>query len=92
MGVNRFGHGLTRRHTLSWLPRDRTCPGPPALGRWNQRIEFWLLGQDSNLEPSGYKRPGISSGLGLSLHPLQQTEGRVSGASPESYSRYEQTL
>jgi len=32
MGVNRFGHGLTRRYTLSRLPRDRTCPGPPALG------------------------------------------------------------
>ncbi|HUU37211.1 MAG TPA: recombinase family protein [Candidatus Desulfaltia sp.] len=30
----------------------------------------WLLGQDSNLEPSGYKCPKISSGLGLSLHPL----------------------
>jgi len=29
----------------------------------------WLLGQDSNLQPSGYKRPKISSGLGLSLHP-----------------------
>jgi len=29
----------------------------------------WLLGQDSNLQPSGYKRPRVSSGLGLSLHP-----------------------
>ena len=25
MGVNRFGHGLTRRYTLFWLPWDRTC-------------------------------------------------------------------
>jgi len=55
----------------------------PAVNRHRsarRRIEtgvdgMWLLGQDSNLEPSGYKRPGISSGLGLSLHPLQQTEG-----------------
>ena len=29
----------------------------------------WLPGQDSNLQPSGYKLPDISTGLGLSLHP-----------------------
>ncbi len=28
----------------------------------------WLPGQDSNLQPSGYKPPDISTGLGLSLH------------------------
>ena len=28
----------------------------------------WLPGQDSNLQPSGYKLPDISTGLGLSLH------------------------
>jgi hypothetical protein len=60
--------------------------------RPRQGVEIWLLGQDSNLEPSGYKRPKISSGLGLSLHPLQQTEGRVSGASPGPGSGYELTL
>ena len=60
--------------------------------RTRQGVEIWLLGQDSNLEPSGYKRPKISSGLGLSLHPLQDTEGRVSGASPETASEYELRL
>jgi len=29
----------------------------------------WLPGRDSNPQPSGYKCPRISSGLGLSLHP-----------------------
>jgi len=33
--------------------------------------ENWLLGQDSNLQPIGYKHPKISSGLGLSHHPSQ---------------------
>jgi len=28
----------------------------------------WLPGKDSNLQPSGYKLPDISTGLGLSLH------------------------
>jgi len=34
----------------------------------------WLLGQDSNLEPSGYKRPRVSSGLGLSHHPFRPAD------------------
>jgi len=29
----------------------------------------WLLGLDSNQQPTGYKCPSISTGLGLSLHP-----------------------
>ncbi len=32
-GVNRFGQGLTRSWTFSWLPRprDRTYPDPPGF-------------------------------------------------------------
>jgi hypothetical protein len=37
----------------------------------DRKRKEWLLGQDSNLQPSGYKRPGISPGLGLSLHPAR---------------------
>ena len=35
------------------------------------KLKKWLLGQDSNLQPSGYKNPSISPGLGLSHHPLR---------------------
>jgi hypothetical protein len=55
-------------------------------------IKVWLLGQDSNLEPSGYKRPEISSGLGLSHRPFRRSGLRASGASPESDSGYELAL
>jgi hypothetical protein len=41
----------------------------------------WLLGQDSNLQPAGYKCPGISPGLGLSLHLPHRSGVKVSGAS-----------
>jgi len=48
----------------------------------------WLPGQDSNLQPIGYKGPGISPGLGLSLHPFPLLgRTRVSGASPAPYGR-----
>jgi len=36
-------------------------------GATQRRI--WLPGQDSNLQPCGYKRPFLSEGLGLSHHP-----------------------
>jgi hypothetical protein len=52
----------------------------------------WLLGQDSNLQPSGYKRPKISSGLGLSLHPSRTVGLRVPGASPGGCPEYELAL
>jgi len=56
------------------------------------KSQNWLLGQDSNLQPSGYKSPKISFRLGLSHHPLRLTEGRVSGASPGLIPEYELTL
>jgi len=52
----------------------------------------WLLGQDSNLQPSGYKCPRISPGLGLSHHPRQLPDGRVPGASPGLSPEYEPKL
>ncbi len=42
----------------------------------------WLLGQDSNLQPSGYKRPEISLGLGLSHRPSRLRGDGAPGASP----------
>ncbi len=36
----------------------------------------WLPGEDSNLRPAGYKCPGISTGLGLSLRPPVSRVGR----------------
>ena len=56
-----------------------------AQWRWGKKSKIerrlWLPGQDSNLQPIGYKGPGVSSGLGLSLHPSPEG-ARVSGASP----------
>jgi len=46
----------------------------------NGHFENWLLGQDSNLQPAGYKCPGISPGLGLSLHLPHRSGVKVSGA------------
>ena len=37
----------------------------------------WLPGQDSNLQPSGYKLPDISIGPGLSLHPASRMSGAM---------------
>ncbi len=33
----------------------------------------WLPGQDSNLRPIGYEFPDISTGLGLSHHPPEES-------------------
>ena len=65
------------KRTMGFIPRRLALNG----NRRNQRIKLWLLGQDSNLQPSGYKRPGISSRLGLSLHPSRTIGLRVPGAS-----------
>jgi site-specific DNA recombinase len=40
--------------------------------------EIWLPGQDSNLQPRGYKGPRVSTGLGLS-HPLRRPIGARRG-------------
>jgi len=37
----------------------------------------WLPGQDSNLQPSGYKLPDISIGPGLSLRPASRMSGAM---------------
>ena len=51
-------------------------------GKWRRlALELnKLLGQDSNLQPAGYKCPGISPGLGLSLHLPHRSGVKVSGA------------
>jgi hypothetical protein len=38
----------------------------------------WLPGQDSNLQPRGYKGPRVSTGLGLS-HPRRRPAGTRRG-------------
>jgi hypothetical protein len=82
------------RNALRANPEELAAGISKHVGKsgWITEEDMWLLGQDSNLEPSGYKRPKISSGLGLSLHPLQEAEGRVSGASPDPGSGYELAL
>ncbi|HVR84117.1 MAG TPA: recombinase zinc beta ribbon domain-containing protein, partial [Planctomycetota bacterium] len=48
---------------------DAARAGAPLdESRFEQWTE-WLPGQDSNLQPCGYKRPFFSEGLGLSHHP-----------------------
>src|SRR5262249_9152725 len=49
---------------------DVTADGPPPI---------WLPGQDSNLQPRGYKAPRVSAGLGLS-HPRGRPTGVAGGA------------
>jgi len=46
-------------------------PFASLYARTLENPKEWLLGQDSNLQPIGYKHPKISSGLGLSHHPSQ---------------------
>lgn len=41
--------------------------------RSRPRWKGWLPGQDSNLRPIGYEFPGISTGLGLSHHPPDES-------------------
>jgi len=65
--------GRTRAHSG---PRNKKRP---PIRKQAAFPEHWLPGQDSNLRPIGYECPSISTGLGLSLHPLG-IQGRVSGA------------
>ena len=77
-----------------WPSRPATtgwAEGGPLSQWWGKtkgvlhRVKYpfcldWLPGQDSNLRPAGYKCPSFSTGLGLSLHPPTESQGRVSGA------------
>ena len=65
--------GRTRSHSDPGNEKRLSFTGKTAFP------EHWLPGQDSNLRPIGYECPSISTGLGLSLHPLG-IQGRVSGA------------
>ena len=59
---------------LQKTPTRVTLRGLAFLNKpLSSAAEDWLLGQDSNLRPIGYEFPSISTGLGLSHHPPDES-------------------
>jgi len=83
--VNNYPRGYHGRVAAQYREVRRPPPhGMPTSGPTSLRTRRggWLPGEDSNLRPAGYKCPGISARLGLSLHP-PCCQGRAPGA-PEA--------